>query len=102
MDDPGNPSYAVRVSIAADLENESLGAVLRTALDAVVVMRLDGTIAGWNDVAERTFGWSFDEANGRRMSMMIIPPRFREAHERGLAHYLATGEGPVLDRHIEI
>ena len=85
-----------------DLDNASLGAVLKTALDGVVVMRLDGTVAGWNDVAERTFGWSFADAFGRRMSELIIPPRFRDAHERGLAHYFATGEGPVLDRHIEI
>lgn len=85
-----------------DLESAGLGAVLKTALDAVVVMRLDGTIAGWNDVAERTFGWSFAEANGKRMSEMIIPLRFREAHEAGLAHYLKTGEGPVMDRHFEI
>jgi hypothetical protein len=39
-----------------DLDSASLGAVLKTALDCVVVMRLDGTVAGWNDVAERTFG----------------------------------------------
>ncbi|WP_457354874.1 sensor histidine kinase [Sphingomonas sp. UYP23] len=84
------------------LDNASLGAVLKTALDAVVVMRLDGTIAGWNDVAERTFGWTFAEAAGHRMSEMIIPHRYREAHERGLKHYLATGEGLVLDTHLEI
>ena len=84
------------------LRSQSLGAVLKTALDAVVVMRLDGTIAGWNDVAERTFGWSFAEARGRRMSEMIIPHRYRDAHENGLRHFLATGEGPVLDQHIEI
>lgn len=84
------------------LDSNPLGAVLKTALDGVVVMRLDGTVAGWNDVAERTFGWSFADAFGRRMSELIIPHRFRDAHERGLAHYLATGEGPVMDRHIEI
>ncbi|MEO6041735.1 MAG: HWE histidine kinase domain-containing protein [Croceibacterium sp.] len=76
--------------------------MLKTALDAVVVMRTDGTIVGWNDVAERTFGWSFAEAQGQRMSAMIIPHRYREAHEAGLAHYLATGEGPVLDTRLEI
>lgn len=88
--------------LATDLDAPSLGAVLKTALDAVVVMRMDGTVAGWNDVATRTFGWSFAEAHGKRMSEMVIPPRYRDAHERGLAHYLATGEGPVLDTHIEI
>jgi PAS domain S-box-containing protein len=85
-----------------DLNSPSLGAVLRTALDAVVVMRMDGTVAGWNDVAERTFGWTFEEARGRRMSELIIPPQYREPHEAGLAHFHATGEGPVLDTHIEI
>lgn len=88
--------------LTRELDTTSLGAVLKTALDAVVVMRMDGTIAGWNDVAARTFGWSFDEARGQRMSEMIIPTRFRAAHEHGLTHYLATGEGPVLDTHIEI
>lgn len=90
------------MATANDLKHADLNAVLKTALDAVVVMRLDGTIAGWNDVAERIFGWSFEEARGRRMSELIIPIQHREAHERGLTRFLATGEGPVLDRHIEI
>jgi PAS domain S-box-containing protein len=90
------------MAVASDLSRADLGAVLKTALDAVVVMRLDGTIAGWNDVAHRTFGWSFADAVGRRMSELIIPHQYREAHERGLAHYLKSGDGPVLDRHIEI
>ena len=97
----GQPTARVMAQMH-HLDSASLGAVLKTALDAVVVMRLDGTIVGWNDVAERTFGWSLEEANGRRMSEMIIPQKYRAAHERGLAHYLATGEGPVLDKHLEI
>ncbi len=86
----------------SNLKRADLNAVLKTALDAVVVMRLDGTVAGWNDVAERVFGWSFEEAQGRRMSELIIPLQHREAHENGLAHFLKSGEGPVLNRHIEI
>lgn len=88
--------------IASDLASAQFGAILKTSLDAVVVMRLDGTIAGWNDVAEATFGWTFADADGKRMSEMIVPPQHRVAHEKGLAHYLATGEGPVLDKHLEI
>ena len=33
-----------------------INAVLKTALDAVVVMDTDGVVRGWNDVAERIFG----------------------------------------------
>ncbi len=39
---------------------------------------------------------------GRRLSEAIIPPRYRAAHERGLSHFLATKEGPVLNKRIEI
>lgn len=79
-----------------------LQSVLDTALDAVVVMSADGTIVGWNDYAAQCFGWREDETQGQRLSEVIIPPALREQHERGLAHYLATGEGPVLNRRIEV
>ena len=36
------------------------------------------------------------------MPDLIIPPEFREAHHRGLAHYLATGHGPLLGKRIEV
>ena len=32
----------------------------------------------------------------------IIPERLREAHRQGLAHFLATREGPVLGRRLEL
>lgn len=79
-----------------------LSPVLETALDAVVLMREDGTVAGWNPVAEQIFGWACHEAVGRQLSELIIPHRYRDAHHRGLSHYLDTGEGPVLNRLIEI
>jgi signal transduction histidine kinase len=36
------------------------------------------------------------------MAELIIPPLLREQHRRGLAHYLATGVGPVLEKRIEM
>ncbi len=36
------------------------------------------------------------------MSELIIPPHYREMHERGLSKFRETGHAPVLDRHIEI
>jgi PAS domain S-box-containing protein len=90
------------MSLAMGPLDAGLQSVLDTALDAVVVMGVDGQIIGWNGVAEQSFGWSGDEAKGRQLSDLIIPRKFRDAHQRGLSHYLATGEGPVLNRRIEI
>lgn len=79
-----------------------LTSVLETALDAVCIMDANGTVTGWNDHAATLFGWSSHEAVGRQLSELIIPPKLRPAHEQGLARFLATGEGPVLDRRIEV
>ncbi len=80
----------------------NLELLLHKVLDAVVVMRRDGTVADWNRCAEIIFGWSRSEAVGRPMGEMIVPDRYRTAHDEGLRRYLTTGEGPVLDRRIEI
>src|SRR2546422_11315307 len=62
----------------------------------------EGRSAGWNPQAEAACGWSGQEAIGKIMSEMIIPPQHREVHERGLKHFLKTGEGPALNKRIEI
>jgi len=90
------------MNLAWGLLHAGLQTVLDTALDPVAVMGVDGTIIGWNDHSADCFGWSWDEARGRRLSDLIIPEQYRSAHETGLEHYLATGEGPVLDRRIEV
>jgi C4-dicarboxylate-specific signal transduction histidine kinase len=33
---------------------------------------------------------------------LLVPPRYRKAHEIGLQHFLSSGEGPLLNRRIEI
>ena len=76
--------------------------IVDTALDAVITMDAQGAITDWNKQAEMVFGWSNKEAMGQHMSDLIIPERLRMAHERGLRHFLATGNGPILRRRIEV
>jgi PAS domain S-box-containing protein len=76
--------------------------IVDAAYDAFVAIDSDSVITAWNRQAEATFGWSREEVIGRNLVETIIPPQHREAHRRGLAHFLATGEGPVLNRRIEI
>ena len=90
------------MEMTGDVWLADLMPVLETALDAVIVMRRDGVVAGWNRIAETTFGWSRGDAIGRQLSDLIIPHRYREAHHRGLDHFLAAGDGPLIDRRVEI
>ncbi len=77
-------------------------AVLNSSVSAVVVIDAAGLIIDWNVRAEQIFGWSRHEAIGKPLTETIIPPRFREAHQRGLARYLASGEGPILNKMLEL
>jgi len=79
-----------------------LGSIFDSALDAVVTMGGDGVITDWNPMAETIFGWPRSEAVGRLVSETIIPLRYRGAHKYGLRNFLATGEGPVLNKRLEL
>src|SRR5215813_14325972 len=111
-DAAGKPAYDISIvndiserkrleeELRASEERQRL--ILDNAHDAFVAMSADGLITEWNHQAEITFGWPRGEAVGRVLAETIIPPQFREAHQRGLARFLATGEGPVLNRVLEV
>jgi PAS domain S-box-containing protein len=77
-------------------------AVLNAAISAVVVMDAQGKIVDWNARAEVLFGWSRAEAIGRDLGETIVPRQHRAAHQRGMKHYLETGEARVLNRLMEM
>jgi PAS domain S-box-containing protein len=81
---------------------ESLAEVLQTALLAAIVVDRTGYIVGWNSKAEEVFGWTREQMIGRSLVSTIVPPRHREAHDRGFRRYMETGEGPILGHAIEM
>lgn len=98
-----------RVSLELTSQHQALadserrkGAILEASLDCFITIDDQGRIVDFNQAAERTFGYRAEEARGKVMSEVIVPPAQREAHERGMKHYLKTGEGPVLRKRIEI
>jgi PAS domain S-box-containing protein len=88
---------------AALRDSEALkAAILEAALDCIVTIDQESRVVEWNPAAERAFGHPRAAALGADMAELIIPPELRGAHRRGLARYLATGEGPVLGRRVEV
>ena len=91
---------AVQEEVRASEARKS--AILEAALDCIVTMDHTGRVVEFNPKAEEVFGYERADAVGREMAELIIPPSLRDAHRKGLAHYLATGEGPVVGNRIEI
>jgi PAS domain S-box-containing protein len=77
-------------------------ATLEAAIDCVITMDHNGDVLEFNPAAERTFGYSSEEAVGREMATLIVPEELRDRHRRGLRRYLETGDAVLLDRRIEI
>jgi len=77
-------------------------AIVDTALDGVITIDATGIVTDWNAQATTIFGWSREETLGRPLSDTIIPERDRQAHEQGIREFLRTGDGPILNRRIEI
>jgi PAS domain S-box-containing protein len=76
--------------------------IVATAIDAIVSMDAAGTITGFNPAAERTFLIAKEDAIGRRLADVIIPPSLRAQHTAGLARFLATGEERVIGTLLEL
>jgi len=76
--------------------------ILENSNDAFVALGVDGLITDWNTEAERTFGWRAQEAIGRNLAELIIPPDQRAAHNAGFARFAETGTGPVINARLEV
>ncbi len=84
-------------------ENEKrMRSIIETAHEAFISIDAEGCVRDWNGRAESVFGWTRSEALGRPLVELIIPQQYREAHRTGLRRYLATGEGPVLNKQVEL
>ncbi len=70
--------------------------------DAVIIINEFQEILEWNPKAEAIFGFAIEEVKGKTLVEIIIPPQYREAHLRGMNHFLKTAEGPILNKTVEI
>ena len=81
---------------------ESKRLILNSALDAIIIIDTSSKIIFWNPQAEKIFGWTEAEVIGRQLTEIIILPEYVNDHYRGMSNYLHTGEGPILNRLVQI
>lgn len=77
-------------------------AILDNSGDAFIGLSGDGRVTDWNRQAEALFGHTAAEAMGQPLSMLIIPPELRAAHEAGMARFRHTGQGRVVNQRVEL
>ncbi|MGQ0810454.1 MAG: PAS domain S-box protein, partial [Nitrospiraceae bacterium] len=76
--------------------------IVDTALDGVVTMDARGFITEWNVQAAQIFGWTREEALGRKLSETIVLPHDEKTSARVFRRFVETREGPTLNQRIEV
>jgi PAS domain S-box-containing protein len=65
--------------------------ILDETPDAVIVTGTDGVVLYWTKGAEAVFGYTADEARGRTLGELIVPPDMRDSERAIMFDTLANG-----------
>jgi len=90
------------VFAAHRLADETLRVVSAAANDAIIMMDNMGTVAVWNEAAQRIFGYSEQEAQGKKLSELIVPERYRTDFEHGFSPSGSADRGSVTSKPMEL
>jgi len=86
----------------ADIQAEQLEATVSASLDGIIIINSDGLVVEFSESAERIFGHKKVDILGKNMAETIVPHRYREAHNKGMARMRETGKANILGQRIEI
>jgi PAS domain S-box-containing protein len=78
-----------------------MDALVAAAPDAIITADSEGRILTWNAAAEHIFGHPASEVVGQSLTL-IVPERFRSAHEAGIARVSTGGERHVIGSTVEL
>ncbi|HEX2232948.1 MAG TPA: SpoIIE family protein phosphatase [Thermoleophilaceae bacterium] len=93
---------AMRATEALRASEADKSAVVESALDSLITIDHEGRVTEFNPAAEKTFGYSREEALGREMAELIVPPSLRERHRAALRRYVETEEPTIIGRRLEL
>jgi len=93
-------SKVARVEGDLSASEERFRTVVGTTPDAVVLADRNGCILLWNQAAARLFGYTEKELIGQPLTL-LMPHRYREAHQAGMTRLMTTGENRLIGRTVE-
>jgi len=88
--------------LQAKIKTQQLKATVSASLDGIIIINSQGEILEFSEAAEHIFGYQRDAILGQKMSELIVPERYRKAHNAGMDRMQKTGEAKILGQRIEI
>ena len=75
--------------------------IIESASDAIVVSDEQGYMVSWNPAASNLFGYDTREVIGKPLTI-LMPMRYREAHEMGIERMRMTGQSKLAGHVVEL
>jgi PAS domain S-box-containing protein len=91
-----------RMEQALHDSEERFRVLATSAPDGIILIDGAGTVVFWNTAAERLFGYTAEEALGRELHLLIVPPQHRNAAAAGMQQFLGSGAGPMIGASAEL
>ena len=96
-----NAAELSRAYEALRASEQRFRSVAESANDAIISADGNGNIVSWNKGAQAIFGYAEADALGKPLTL-VIPERFRTAHEAGIKRMNTTGESRVIGNTVEL
>ena len=90
-----------KVRMALRESEAKFRSVMESAIDAIISGDAEGMIRSWNSAATALFGFTEAEVIGQPIDL-IIPERFREAHQQGIHRVSSGGPSHVIGKTVEL
>lgn len=92
----------IKTKVLLEQSEERNRLIMNAALNAIINIDSKGKITFWNSQAEIIFGWKQEEVLGKVLTKTIIVNQYIKEHENRIAHFLKTGSGSLVNKHIEL
>ena len=85
----------------AVIEQARAATVVSNAVDGIITINDRGLIESFNPAAEKIFGYSAEELLGKPLTL-LLPGRYRDAHQKGLERVRSTGKSDIIGKTLEL
>ena len=90
-----------KVRMALRESEAKFRSVMESAIDAIISGDAEGMIRSWNSAATALFGFTENEVIGQPIDL-IIPERYKEAHQKGIHRVSSGGPSHVIGKTVEL
>lgn len=91
-----------QAEVALQESQERLRVMGTSAHDAILMIDHEGNTSYWNPAAQKMFGYAAEEALGKNLHRLLVPPRFHKAHFEAFPQFQATGTGNAIGKTLEL